>query len=281
MCHNPTDMNLGKINHRLLIFGGPYSNLAATQTMRDRAEGLDIPAERIICTGDLVAYCAEPVETVDLIRDWGIHVVMGNCEEALGFARDDCGCGFDPGTACSTLSFTWYRYASQQIKPDQRQWMAALPRSISFEFQAFRFKVVHAGVSNISQYVFPSSPSVLKLEQITEAGVDAVIGGHSGIPFGQTFGNKLWLNAGVVGLPANDGSTDGWYMLIEPDTKGFQVSWHRLVYDAALSQGSTLAAGMQEYAQALSDGLWPSQDVLPPEERRQQGQRLTLEPLRV
>ena len=30
---------------------------------------------------DVVAYCAEPVETVALIRDWGCAVVMGNCED--------------------------------------------------------------------------------------------------------------------------------------------------------------------------------------------------------
>ncbi len=276
-----TDMDLGKINDRLLIFGGPYSNLAATLALRARAQELGIPAEHTICTGDLAAYCAEPAQTIDLIRDWGIHVVMGNCEESLGFERDDCGCGFDPGTACSALTITWYRYANQQVKPGQRQWMAALPRSIDFELQAYRFSVVHASVSNINEFIFPSSSSQAKLEQITSAGVDVVIGGHSGIPFGQTIGDKLWLNAGAVGLPANDGSPDGWYMLIEPDEEGFQIGWHRLPYDAAHSQRSTRAAGMTEYAQSLIDGLWPSQDVLPAEEQRQQGQRLNLKPLRV
>ena len=274
-------MNLGKINDRLLIFGGPYSNLAATQAIRDRAGVLGVSPRHTICTGDLVAYCAEPVQTVELIRDWGIPVVMGNCEESLALEQGECGCGFEPGTLCSTLSITWYRYASQQVKPEQRQWMACLPKSISFEIRDYRFKVIHAGVSNINQFVFPSSASSLKRAQISEAGVDAVIGGHSGIPFGQVFAKKLWLNAGVVGLPANDGSSDGWYMLIEPDKQGFQVSWHRLSYDASMSQGSTLAAGMPEYAQALTDGLWPSMDVLPPSERSQQGQRLKLERLSV
>lgn len=274
-------MNLGKIKHRLLIFGGPYSNLAATQAMRDRAEVMGIPAQYAICTGDLVAYCAEPAQTVNLIREWDIPVVMGNCEESLALKLDDCGCGFEPGTACSTLSDTWYRYASQRVKLDQRQWMATLPKSISFELKGFRFKVIHAGVSNINQFVFPSSAMALKRAQIAEAGVDVVIGGHSGIPFGQVIEKKLWLNAGVIGLPANDGSSDGWYMLIEPDRKGFQVSWHRLSYDATLTQHSTKAAGMHEYAQALTDGLWPSMDVLPPAERRQRGQRLKLKPLSV
>ena len=272
-------MNMGKINDRLLIFGGPYSNLAATQAMQATAIELGIPATHTICTGDIVAYCAEPTQTVELIREWGIHVVMGNCEESLALEQDDCGCGFEPGTACSTLSITWYRYASQKMTPDQRRWMAVLPKFINFEMQGYQFKVIHAGVSNINQFIFPSTPADLKQVQIAKAGVDAIIGGHSGIPFGQSMGKKLWLNAGVIGMPANDGSRDGWYMLIDPETTGFKVGWHRLSCDAVASQRSTLAAGMPEYAKALTDGLWPSMDVLPDEEKGQQGQRLCLDPL--
>ncbi|HKL26714.1 MAG TPA: metallophosphoesterase family protein, partial [Desulfuromonadales bacterium] len=67
-------VDLGCLNGPVLIFGGPYSNLAATQAMRAKAEELEIPPERTICTGDVVAYCAEPRETVDLIRDWGVAV---------------------------------------------------------------------------------------------------------------------------------------------------------------------------------------------------------------
>ena len=78
----------------MLIFGGPYSNLQATIAMQARAAELEIPAKRTLCTGDIVAYCAEPAETIDLIRSWGIHVVMGNCEESLAFSEPDCGCGF-------------------------------------------------------------------------------------------------------------------------------------------------------------------------------------------
>lgn len=75
---------LGDLSGPILIFGFPYSNLAATRAMRERAEELGIPPERTLCTGEVVAYCAQPEETVALIRDWGIAVVQGNCEESLG-----------------------------------------------------------------------------------------------------------------------------------------------------------------------------------------------------
>jgi hypothetical protein len=62
--------DLGKVDETMLVFGGPYSNYAATAAMQTRAVDLGISAERIICTGDIVAYCGEPCETLDLIRDW-------------------------------------------------------------------------------------------------------------------------------------------------------------------------------------------------------------------
>jgi len=272
--------SLGLIDAKLLIFGGPYSNLASTEAMRSRAEDLGIAAEHTICTGDLVAYCAEPQQTVDLIRNWGIHVVMGNCEQSLSMEKPDCGCGFEKGSTCSTLSIDWYQYANQQINPDSRRWMGELPQSINFAIKECRFKVVHGSVTSINQFIFPSTSIDIKRRQITRAGTEAVIGGHSGIPFGQTIEDKIWLNAGAIGLPANDGSSDGWYMLLEPLDSGYLVSWHRLQYDARISYDSTLSAGMSEYAQALTDGLWPSMDILPADERANQGRRLVVEQLR-
>ncbi|MFT5400342.1 MAG: putative phosphodiesterase [Gammaproteobacteria bacterium] len=267
-------MNIGKINDRMLVFGGPYSNLAATRAMRDVAESLNIAPDRIICTGDVVAYCAEPAQTVELIRDWGIHVVMGNCEESLGFEEADCGCGFAADSSCSILSITWYQYATARIDAAQRQWMRDLPRTLEFEMLEKRFKVIHGSVESINQFVFPSTDASLKQQQLDLATVEVLIGGHSGIPFGQALDGRYWLNAGVVGMPANDASSSGWYMLLEPVDALLKVSWHRLEYDFECSHLSTIKAGMREYGQALKDGLWPSMDSLPKVERSQRGQKL-------
>jgi predicted phosphodiesterase len=279
--------NLGNLGEsRLLVFGGCYSNLAATRAMQDVAIQLKIKPQYIICTGDLVAYCGEPAQVVDLIRDWGIHVLMGNCEESLGFEQLDCGCGFDQESVCSTLSIAWYQYASQRMTLEHRDWMKLLPRLIEFQFQSFRFSVVHGSVASINQFIYPSTAPITKMTQIQQAGTDVVIGGHSGFPFGETFvdqfaENKAWLNSGVIGMPANDGTADGWYMLIEPENAGYQVSWHRLEYDANTSQKTTKAAGMVEYADALTTGLWPSMDVLPSAERDNRGKRLSIKPVTV
>src|SRR5450432_1834339 len=99
------------VDEPLLLFGGCYSNLQATQALFDQAKRLGIPPNRVICTGDVVAYAADPAATVDLVRQAGMHVVMGNCEESLGTNAADCGCGFATGSACDLLSVAWYAHA--------------------------------------------------------------------------------------------------------------------------------------------------------------------------
>lgn len=274
-------IDLGNIEETMLLFGGPYSNYAASAAMQRRAVQLEIPPQRIICNGDVVAYCGEPCETLDLIRDWGIHLVMGNCEESLAFGEADCGCGFDPASECSLLAVTWYDYANRLVSADQRRWMRELPRRIDFSMGDTGFCIVHGSLNSINEFVFASSDAQTRLKQIRDAGTDVVIGGHCGIPFGQRLEQSYWLNTGVIGMPANDGGSYGWYLLLEPRGQGLEASWHRLDYDCEASRASTVAAGMSAYGQALVDGLWPSIDILPDVEQRQTGQPLDLQPLRI
>ncbi|MCP4431341.1 MAG: metallophosphoesterase [Gammaproteobacteria bacterium] len=270
-------LNLGKIEGRILIFGGPYSNLEATRAIYAQARLLDVPANNVICTGDLVAYCGEPNETIELIRDWDIPVVMGNCEKSLATGADDCDCGFEEGSSCSILSDKWFDYANALIKKEHRQWLVDLPASISFLYSGFNCQVIHAGVSSINQFIFESDSLMEKSKQIRQAKTDIIIGGHSGIPFGQKVEAGYWLNAGVIGMPANDGCCDTWYMLLDAKQEGVSACWHRLSYAADLSRQSTVAAGMIEYGQALVDGLWPGEDVLPQWEKRQRGKPIQLQ----
>lgn len=272
---------IGRLDERVLVFGGPYGNLAATRALRARTGELGIGPARVICTGDLVAYCAEPAETIDEIRAWGIHVVMGNCEEALAASEPDCGCGFESGSACSALAETWYRFADRRVGAGQRRWMQSLPRALDFEIGGLRFRVVHGSPDRINEFVFASSDAGAKRAWLADAGVDAIVGGHAGIPFGQALGNGHWLNAGVIGLPANDGGAHVWYLLIEARDSALEIGWQRLDYDHAASQASTRAAGMTEYAEALVSGLWPSLDILPAAERARAGRPLDLPPLRI
>lgn len=272
--------DLGIMRGPLLIFGGPYSNYAATQAIKGVADDMNMASSHVICTGDLVAYCAEPKQTIGLIREWGCHVVMGNCEESLAANAEDCGCGFDENSSCSLLSAEWYRYSQSQTPEEHKSWMARLPQQICFEHSGKHFLVVHGSTNSINEFVFNSSKPEYKNQQLTQNNKDVIIGGHCGMPFGQTLEQGAWLNAGVIGMPANDGTQTGWYMLISPEQGRLKISWHRLEYDFESTAKAMEKLDLcKPYSQSLSNGLWPSIDILPEEEADQTGKELHLDPL--
>lgn len=273
-------LELGEMTEPVLVFGGPYSNLAALLALREEADRHGIPAGRVICTGDVVAYCAEPQETVTSIRDWSVHVLMGNCEESLGWDAPDCGCGYAQGSTCEGLSQAWYAFARKHISNDSRAWMRSLPRHITFTMANKRLTVVHGAVSSINRFIFASADRSVIEAELALADADIVLAGHCGIPFGREAHRHHWLNAGVIGMPANDGTREGWYMLMEPDAGVIHVSWHRLAYPCEQSHQAMLNANLNNgYAASLLSGLWPSMDILPDPERARQGKPIELSPL--
>ena len=270
-----TSHSLISLNGPALVFGGSYNNLEATLALRQEATRLGIPARNTICTGDVVAYCADPVATVDVVRDWGVHVVMGNCEESLGWGKEDCGCGFEEGTACEALSVDWYGYSKRHLGDDARAWMRGLPRRLDVEIGGRRLAAIHGAVDLISGFVFASTPWSEKLRQISLSGCDGVIGGHSGIPFTEQRDCRLWHNSGALGMPANDGTRRVWYSLIHPTRDGIEISLHALDYDSDTAARKMRERGLPAgYADALETGLWPSCDVLPPRELSERGTAL-------
>lgn len=269
-------LDLGDIAAPLLVFGGPYSNLLATAAVRGEATARGIPPERVICTGDVVAYAAEPAETTSLMMEWGCATVMGNCEESFGAGADDCGCGFDEGTSCDVMSRQWYAYADAALTPEMRAWMRATPERIEFRMCGRRFAVIHGSADAVNEFVFERGADVAKRKTLDALGADAVIGGHSGVPFAQTFEDRLWLNAGVVGMPANDGTPRVWFAVLSPTPGGIEIEVLPLSYDHATAAAAMRAKGLPEgYAACLETGLWPNMDVMPEAEREKAGRALS------
>lgn len=258
-----------------LLFGGPYGNLQATEALLAEARRLGIAKERILCTGDLVAYCGDPVATIDVVRASGVAVVMGNCDEQLGAGATDCGCGFDPGSSCARLSADWYAYADGVVRPDQRAWLSALPRRIDISIGAVRFAAIHGAAESINAFVFEGTPEDVKSGSLDALGVDGVIGGHCGLPFTEVLDGRLWHNPGVIGMPANDGTPRVWFSLLTQTTAGLLIERRALSYDHEGAQAAMRRAGLPDcYRDALATGLWPSLDVLTAAERAAAGIRI-------
>jgi predicted phosphodiesterase len=265
----------------VLVFGGPYSNLRALAALRERADALGIPASHCICTGDVVAYCAEPEETTAAMRAWGCHVIAGNCEEQLAAGAEDCACGFEPGSECDTLAKGWYPFANARMSVESRAWMAALPRTLTGTIGGRTFRVIHGGVDVINRFIFASEREVIATE-LEQASADIILAGHAGVPFIEKVGRRTWFNPGVIGMPANDGTPEIWYGLIGVEGRDLVLSTHRLSYDHVGAAAAMRRWGHANgYARTLVTGLWPSLDVFPPAERAATGKRLRPRTVRV
>ncbi|MEM8796875.1 MAG: metallophosphoesterase family protein [Pseudomonadota bacterium] len=277
----PITQDLGEFDRPVLVFGGPYSNLEASRALLEEVARLGIPSDHVICTGDIVAYCGNPRETVDLMKESGFHFIQGNCEENLSNAIDDCGCGFDEGSECAILSDKWYALAQAATTAEQKDWMGTLPHRIAFTYAGKRFHVLHGSNRDISEFIFPSTDPERKAAIIEETGADVVIAGHSGMPFTQEIGDKIWHNAGVIGLPPNDGTPKVWYSIIEM-IDGELIFHHRaLDYDHEAAAETMRGLGLLEYADALVSGIYPSQSILPADEIGKTGQAIPTSSVRV
>lgn len=270
-----TVRDLGALDGPLLVFGGSYGNLEATRALCDAAGWHRIPASRVICTGDVVAYGADPQAVTDLVRDWGCAVVMGNCEESLAADAEDCGCNFNEGSTCAALSAQWFTATRRDLDAEAKRWMSGLPRRVDFMLGGARLAAVHGMASQISGWVFASTPAPVKQAEIAVTGADGIIAGHCGVPFTNVVDGRLWHNSGALGMPANDGTARVWYSILTPTADGIAVSHHALVYDHAAAAAKMRERGYPlEYAEALASGLWPSCDILPEEECSRTGQPL-------
>ena len=152
--------------------------------------------------------------------------------------------------------------------------MAALPSTLTFTFGGLLFRVIHGGVDQVNRFVFASQQADIA-DELERAQADVVVAGHAGIPFIERVGKRVWFNAGVIGMPANDGTPDVWYGLIRSEGDVVVLSTHRLAYDHHGTAATMRQWGHANgYARSLVTGLWPSLDVLPPAERAATGRHL-------
>ncbi|MBZ9731551.1 metallophosphatase family protein [Salegentibacter sp. JZCK2] len=260
--------NIGTPEGRILIFGGVYSNLQALEKLKRIAEQEGIPASNCICTGDIVGYCAQPQETVDLFRKWNPHSIAGNVEIQLAEGKEDCGCDFKEGSRCDNFSQLWYPYAKSKLSKDATAWMKTLPDHLEFIYANKKFTVVHGAFDHVSEFIFKSTPWAKKEETFNATGSDVIIAGHCGIPFTHNLGGRSWINPGVIGMPANNGSPQVWYAILDAKQPGL-VAHHSFKYHHKLASGLMRQNYLpEEYARTLRTGIWDNTEILPVNESR-------------
>ena len=247
--------DLGELERPVLLFGGVYGNLQALEAVLGVAREIGaVP----ICTGDIVAYCADGEACCEMFRRERVETIAGNCEQNLALGAADCGCGFEPGTACDRLSAAWFGHARATVSDQSLAWMRTLPDRITFSHAGRRYGVLHGGADDIAQFIWPREQVAGHIQQAEAqmGALDAVVSGHCGLGFRQ----GRWINAGALGMPPNGGRPETRYVVLNKGAVRFEC----LNYDYLSASAAMEVAGLvQGYERALTSGLWPSEDVLP------------------
>ncbi len=257
---------------KMLLFGGAYSNLQALEKLITIAEKEGISAKNCISTGDLVGYCAQPEETVQLFKKWGARAIAGNVEIQLREGGEGCGCDFRQGSRCDDFSKMWYPFAQSKLSQDSLDFMETLPDHYTFTKGGKNVMVLHGSYFQVSEFIFKSTAWQKKEANFTETKADIIIGGHCGIPFYHQKEDKLWINAGVIGMPANDGTPRVWYVIIDDNNDQFTFKHHSYHYSHK-ETSKLMYNGLlpEEYARTILTGIWDNCDILPPVESGLQG----------
>jgi predicted phosphodiesterase len=267
--------DFGTFTGPVLVCGGAVSNLEALEGLERQARRHAIAPDHIIHTGDVIAYCADAAAAAAFVAERGWRAIKGNVEAQLATASDSCACGFAPGSTCDALTGSWYGHADSQMTPHLRRWMADLPDQAEFALAGRRFRVVHGSVAETNRFMFASLPEAEFASELDGICADAVIAGHTGLPFSRMVGDRLWHNPGSLGLPANDGTPRGWYSIVEPVGNGVRLRHLSFGYDHPTAAAKMRACRLPEgYAACLETGRWPSLDVLPTAEQAVAGKPL-------
>jgi diadenosine tetraphosphatase ApaH/serine/threonine PP2A family protein phosphatase len=262
---------------RVALFGGIYNNhLALAAAIADaRQRG----AEQLFCLGDLGAFGPNPDKVFPLLIDAGVQTMQGNYDHSIGNDLSDCQCGYtDP--ADNHYARLSYQYTYQHTSPRWRPWLKALPASIRFQLAGstglahpLRVLCCHGSPRKTNEFLWESTTPTHLLDQFAhQFSADILIATHTGLPWTRRLsGNRLFVNCGVLGRPANDGTPRVGYTMLDAADPAL-AQYIPLDYDH-----QALAAEMQfeqlpePFIETVRTGWWTTCLEILPEKERSRG----------
>ncbi|HWM90478.1 MAG TPA: metallophosphoesterase [Thermoanaerobaculia bacterium] len=253
---------------RIAVFGGVYSNHYALAALLEDA--IRRGAEAIYCLGDLGAFGPNPEKVRPLLDQGSVLSIQGNYEESLASGREDCNCGYtDPRD--NHFAEISYRYTERNCSPGFKAWMGTLPRRRRVRVGDRELLLIHGSPRRINEFLFHSTSPVPFLEVLLDQnGCDGLLCTHTGLQWHRHLpSGRDVVNVGVIGRPANDGSTHVWYSMLEAREDGLKVELLPLAYDHQfLAAEMRREALPEEFVETVLTGWWTTcLEILPARER--------------
>ncbi|HEY3251082.1 MAG TPA: metallophosphoesterase family protein [Ignavibacteria bacterium] len=234
------------------IISDVHANLEATEACFREID--KIKPDKIICLGDLVDYCAEPNDVIELVSSRCDVIIIGNHDEAqIDYSIAE---GFTNNARTSSI------HTRSVLKKEYKDFISALPRSFSENNLLF----VHASPFYLPEYGYILDEYDAR-ENFTAFKESFCFIGHSHIPviFEESKGkvreiesaperNKRYIiNVGSVGQP-RDGNSKLAFGIF--DTDNFEFRLIRADYDIKSAAQKIVDEGLPfRLAERLFAGL--------------------------
>lgn len=254
---------------RIACFGGVYNNYLALQAAIADARTRNVDA--IYCLGDLGAFGPHPDRVFPLIHDNEIACIQGNYDDSIGNELADCQCGYtDPRD--NHFAQISYDYTLANTSPANRAFMRDLPKQRRLRLGPLHVLLCHGSPRQVNEFLWESTSSSHFLSALLrESKVDVIVGTHTGLKWSRQVEGGWFVNAGVLGRPENDGSTNVWYTILEYSADdGLRVEFVPVIYDHERLASEMTAEGLPaEFVETVLTGWWSTcLEVLPSKERR-------------
>ena len=236
------------------VLGDIHANLDALEAVL--ADCREQGVTDYLCTGDVVGYNARPHECLEIVRNLGCPVVMGNHDHYVSSQQnlDD----FNPHAAAV---IQWTR---GQLSAEEMDYLKGLP----FVLTRMGIALVHATMDSPEGFGYVFDHLQAEADFIHQK-TPLCFHGHTHCPmiyekqiaavyridaqdFRLPIGRKYFINVGSVGQP-RDGDPRAAYLLYDPMARA--IRFRRVPYDIAAAQAKIRAAGLPErLAERLSLG---------------------------
>lgn len=212
-------------------------------------------AEATYCLGDLVGYGPDPNGVVELIRAGGIPTIAGNYDDGVGWDRGECGCYYGSAEARAAGEAS-YEFTSREVTADNKAYLRGLPRELRATLGGWRLHLVHGSPRRINEYLLRDRDerTFLRIAEAEAGTTDALVFGHTHMPWDHCYGGVHFVNVGSVGRP-KDGDARAAYTLLRLGgacPTSLQVEIVRVEYDVGAVADAVEAVGLPE---ALADAL--------------------------
>lgn len=163
---------------KLGLISDIHCNVPALQ----RALTLLDDCDEVLCAGDLLYQYRFSSETLTVLRENGVHTIVGNHDKTILYA---------PGHPLRA-----------SVDSAELEYLASLPESLALSLGGARVAMFHGSPwdelsTAVAHYVYPTNKR--DIQRVGEVDADIVILGHTHIAFSVWVGETLVVNPGSCG----------------------------------------------------------------------------------